>query len=85
MTSVEELLLAPQFDGLAASVRALVRQMSTGFSAEARLEFVMELARDAAADVRARTADPAMAKAQKVMLATIANTFEVPVGTVLGN
>jgi hypothetical protein len=79
MASSEEMLLAPQFDGLAAVVRAIVSEIAaddTGLR--------QKLARAAAADIRKRTTDLKSEAARNVMLATAAITCGVPIGLLAG-
>ena len=74
----EELLLAPQFDGLAAVVRALVSEL-----AERDEGLRRKLALAAAADIRAKTESVSEA-ARNIMLVTAARTCGVPFGLVAG-
>jgi phospholipase/lecithinase/hemolysin len=79
MPSVEEVTLAPQFDGVAAVVRAIVSELA---AADDGLR--QKLARAAAADIRARTPDLRNEAARNVMLATAAITCGVPIGLLAG-
>jgi hypothetical protein len=78
MTSAEQ-MLAPQFDGLAAVVRAIVAELAAD-----NIGLREKLARRAAADIRARTKDFKNEAACNVMLATAAITCGVPIGLLAG-
>jgi septal ring factor EnvC (AmiA/AmiB activator) len=80
MSSSTELMLAPQFDGLAAVLRALVSELES-----ANTGVRQKLARAAATDIRARMKDANRDAARDVMLATAAITCGVPIGSLAGN
>jgi hypothetical protein len=79
MASAEETMLAPQFDGLAAVVRALISQL-----ADDDAELRKKLARAAASDIREKTKDFENEAARNVMLVTAAHTCGVPAGFLVG-
>jgi hypothetical protein len=79
MPSSTEIMLAPQFDGLAAVLRAILSELDSGNNG-----LRQELARRAGADIRARTKDFKNDEARQVMLATVAITCGVPIGLLAG-
>ena len=79
MPSSTELMLAAQFDGLAAVLRSLISELD---STNAGMR--QKLARSAAADIRERTKDLKSDAARNVMLATAAITCGVPIGSLAG-
>jgi hypothetical protein len=79
MESTEEMMLTPQFDGLAAVIRAIVSEL-----AEDNTGLRQKLARAAAADIRNRTQGLKSDAFRNVMLATAAITCGVPIGSLAG-
>ena len=79
MGSIEEVALAPQFDGLAAVVRALVSELAAN-----DVELRKRLARSAASDIRDRTANFEDETARNIMLLTAARTCGLPAGFLIG-
>jgi hypothetical protein len=80
MPSPTEIMLAPQFDGLAAVLRAIVSELETDQSG-----IRQKLARAAATDIRSRMKDANRDAARDVMLATVAITCGGPIGSLAGN
>jgi hypothetical protein len=76
-----ELALATQFDGLAACVRAVVSELIKSTQDE---NLRQRLALAAAADIRSKTSAADLKAAQDLMLATVARTFEIPIGRIAG-
>lgn len=81
MATHEELVLAPQLDGLAASVRALISEYLEEHHGE---DLRRRMALKAAADIRSKTDGAELEDARNLMLLTVARTFGVPAGVVLG-
>jgi hypothetical protein len=79
MPSSTEVMLAPQFDGLAAVLRALIAELATDND-----DLRKKLARAAAADIRAKVPDQKHEAARNVMLAVAAITCGVPIGSLAG-
>jgi hypothetical protein len=80
MSTHEELTLAPQFEGLAAAVRALISEYLEEHQGE---DLRRRMALKAAADVRSKTADAEMKSARDAMQLTVARTFGVPAGVLI--
>lgn len=83
MPSSEELALAPLFDGLQASVRAIIAEL-VPLLPGSKDEVRRRLVRAAAADIRRRMPDPSHEAERNLMLLTVARTFDVPIGETLG-
>jgi hypothetical protein len=79
MASAEEIMLAPQFDGLAAVVRALISELAAN-NAELR----QRLAREAGSDIREKTKSFENEAARNVMLLTAARICGLPAGFLVG-
>jgi hypothetical protein len=79
MASLEEMALAPQMDGVAAVVRAIVSELATADEGLRR-----KLALKAGADIRKRMADAKSEASRNIALLIAANTCGVPHGLLTG-
>jgi len=79
MGSIEELVLAPQFDGVAAVVRALISELATNDK-----ELRKRLARAAGSDIRDKTKDSTDEATRNIMLLTAARTCGLPAVFLVG-
>jgi hypothetical protein len=77
MPSSTELLLAPQFDGLAAVLRALISELESTNTGTRQ-----KIARAAAYDIQKRMKDSNRDMARDIMLYTIATTCDLPIGSI---